>query len=303
MMKRFQELTCSQGPSAVALGCFDGLHTGHVQVLRAARAPGLGASVLTFQPDILRDGKDAPALLSQARKMSLLEGMGIQQCWQLAFSDIRDMSARQFVQQVLRDVCRARRVCCGFNFHFGKGGVGDSALLRELCAEEKIEVVVVPPVEVLGEPVSSTRIRGLLQAGDAAAANRLLGHPFCVDFQVIHGRRLGRRLGFPTINQVFPDGFLLPRFGVYASVTELNGAAYYGVTNIGVKPTVGADRPLSETWLPGYRGPEVYGERPAVEILEFIRPERKFDSLESLRAQIFQDGETARKIVYKARSV
>ena len=278
MMKRFQELTCSQGPSAVALGCFDGLHTGHVQVLRAARAPGLVASVLTFQPDILRDGKDAPALLSQARKMSLLEGMGIQQCWQLAFSDIRDMSARQFVQQVLRDVCRARRVCCGFNFHFGKGGVGDSALLRELCAEEKIEVVVVPPVEVLGEP-------------------------FCVDFQVIHGRRLGRRLGFPTINQVFPDGFLLPRFGVYASVTELNGAAYYGVTNIGVKPTVGADRPLSETWLPGYRGPEVYGERPAVEILEFIRPERKFDSLESLRAQIFQDGETARKIVYKARSV
>ncbi|MFR1481195.1 MAG: riboflavin kinase [Hydrogeniiclostridium mannosilyticum] len=124
-----------------------------------------------------------------------------------------------------------------------------------------------------------------------------------MDFQVIHGRRLGRRLGFPTINQVFPDGFLLPRFGVYASVTELNGAAYYGVTNIGVKPTVGADRPLSETWLPGYRGPEVYGERPAVEILEFIRPERKFDSLESLRAQIFQDGETARKIVYKARSV
>ena len=124
MMKRFQELTCSQGPSAVALGCFDGLHTGHVQVLRAARAPGLVASVLTFQPDILRDGKDAPALLSQARKMSLLEGMGIQQCWQLAFSDIRDMSARQFVQQVLRDVCRARRVCCGFNYRFGKDCAG-----------------------------------------------------------------------------------------------------------------------------------------------------------------------------------
>lgn len=303
MMKRFQELTCSQGPSAVALGCFDGLHIGHVQVLRAARAPGLIASVLTFQPDILRDGKDAPELLSQERKMSLLEELGIQQCWQLAFSDIRDMSARQFVRQVLRDVCRARRVCCGFNFRFGRGGVGDSALLKELCAQENMEVLVVPPVEELGEPVSSTRIRGLLAAGDMAAANRLLGRPFCVDFPVIHGRRLGRRLGFPTINQAFPDGFLLPRFGVYASVTELSGAAYYGVTNIGVKPTVGADRPLSETWLPGYQGPEVYGERPVVEILDFIRPEEKFASLEALRAQIFKDGETARKIVYKARGV
>lgn len=303
MMKRFHELNISEGPSAVALGCFDGLHVGHVQVLRAAQLPGLISSVLTFQPDILRDGKNTPEILSQRRKMDLLEHMGIQQCWQLAFSSIRDMSAVQFVQQVLRDVCHAHRVCCGFNFHFGKGGEGDSSLLQELCGREGIEVVVIPPVEVAGEPVSSTRIRKLLESGNVLLANQLLGHPFCVDFEVIHGRQLGRQLGFPTINQVFPDGFLLPRFGVYASVAELNGALYHGVTNIGIKPTVGAERPLSETWLPDYTGPEVYGETPIVEILDFIRPEQKFDSLEALRDQIFKDGKTAKKIVYKAHGL
>ncbi len=160
-------------------------------------------------------------------------------------------------------------------------------------------MVVAPPVEEWGSR-SAPRASAVCWRRDVAAANRLLGHSFCVDFQVIHGRRLGRRLGFPTINQVFPDGFLLPRFGVYASVTELNGVAY-GVTNIGVKAHRGRGQAAFRDLVALATGAEVYGERPVWwKFMAFIRPERKFDSLEGLRDQICSgQGKPREKIVSK----
>ena len=154
-------------------------------------------------------------------------------------------------------------------------------------------------MELGGKPVSSTRIRELIAQGEVEEANRLLGRPFSYDFPVVHGRQLGRTLGFPTVNQPIPDGFILPRFGVYASLVEVDGEKYYGVTNVGIKPTVGSDGPVCETWMPDYHGRELYGETVRTELHGFVRSERRFPGLYELREQIFRDRETAKKIIYK----
>ncbi len=298
-MQLFHDLTPAGEPTAVALGGFDGLHAGHKRVISSAFAGGLAPAVFTFQTDLLQEGKGARSLMSQTWKVQLLQEMGVRYCWMLPFGEIRGMTAEEFVEKVLAGVCRARRVCCGFNFRFGKGGAGTAEDLARFCAARGIEAVVQPPVEEDSRPVSSTRIRALVEEGRMEEACSLLGHPFAFDFPVVHGRQLGRTLGFPTINQPIPPGFVLPRFGVYASLVDVGGDRYYGVTNVGVKPTVGSDGPLAETWMPDYHGRELYGETVRTELHGFIRPERKFPGLYELREQIFRDRETAKKIIYK----
>lgn len=298
-MKLYHDMSPSKRPSAVALGAFDGLHIGHSRVIGSARSEGLLSSVFTFQDDLIREGKRAPRLLSQRRKMQLLEKMGVEQCWVAAFSEIRDMGAEEFMEKILKGVCRAKVVCCGRDFHFGKGGRGTSALLEAFCRENGIQARVAEPVLLGGSPVSSTRIREEAAKGRMEEAAALLGRPFCFDTPVVHGRQLGRTLGVPTINQPIPADFVLPRFGVYASVVQVDGKSYYGVTNVGVKPTVGADAPLSETWMPDYRGPELYGETVVTELISFVRPEQKFGSIRELQENIFKDRISAKKIIYK----
>ncbi len=298
-MKLYHDRRISPRPSAVALGAFDGLHIGHSRVIGSARKEGLLTSVFTFQDDLIREEKRAPRLLSQRRKMALLEKMGVEQCWIAAFSEIRDMSAEEFMEKILKGVCRAEVVCCGRDFHFGRGGKGTSDMLKEFCRENGIEARVAEPVLFLGAPVSSTRIREAAAEGKMEEAAALLGRPFCLDTPVVHGRQLGRTLGVPTINQPIPEDFVLPRFGVYASVVTICGKAYYGVTNIGVKPTVGADAPLSETWMPDYRGLELYGDTVITELIAFIRPEQKFGSIRELQENIFRDRISAKKVIYK----
>ncbi len=298
-MKLYHDRRISARPSAVALGAFDGLHIGHSRVIGSARKEGLLTSVFTFQDDLIREGKRAPRILSQRRKMVLLEKMGVEQCWIAAFSEIRDMSAEEFMEKILKEVCRAKVVCCGRDFHFGRGGNGTSAQLEAFCRENGIEARVAEPVLLSGSPVSSTRIREAAAEGRMEEAAALLGRPFSLDTPVVHGRQLGRTLGVPTINQPIPEDFVLPRFGVYASVVTICGKTYYGVTNIGVKPTVGADAPLSETWMPDYRGPELYGDTVVTELIAFIRPEQKFGSIRELQENIFRDRISAKKVIYK----
>ena len=298
-MKLYHDRRISARPSAVALGAFDGLHIGHSRVIGSARKEGLLTSVFTFQDDLIREGKRAPRILSQRRKMALLEKMGVEQCWIAAFSEIRDMSAEEFMEKILKEVCRAKVVCCGRDFHFGRGGNGTSAQLEALWRGKGIEARVAEPVLLSGSPVSSTRIREAAAEGRMEEAAALLGRPFSLDTPVVHGRQLGRTLGVPTINQPIPEDFVLPRFGVYASVVTICGKTYYGVTNIGVKPTVGADAPLSETWMPDYRGPELYGDTVVTELIAFIRPEQKFGSIRELQENIFRDRISAKKVIYK----
>lgn len=296
-MKCYQDLQTPEGELAAALGSFDGLHLGHRQVIgNTLSAPGLRPAVITFQqnPSVSLQKKPVPLLTTNEQKLALLEEMGVEVVYLLPFDRIRDMEPEDFVEALYR-ICRVRALSCGFNFRFGKNGRGDAGLLKELCREKGMELSVTPSVSIAGETVSSTRIRACLEQGDVQQAGQLLGRPFGYDFEVTHGRQLGRTWGTPTINQPFPAGYVLPRFGVYASLVEVEGQKYYGVTNIGVKPTVGSDCALSETWIPEFSG-DLYGKKVPVELLDFIRPERKFDSLDQLKNEILENGVLARKI-------
>lgn len=279
-------------PGSLALGAFDGLHLGHQAVIRAALEPGpWEPGVFTFR----ESPAGGPMVLTAEDKAELLRDAGVKRLYSMEFSAVRDISPREFVQEVLFRRCRAKRLCCGEDFRFGRGGQGDVSLLRELCAEAGVELAVTPPVVMDGEKISSTRIRAAVERGEIPLANRLLGRPFGFSLEVIHGNHIGTGLGTPTINQVLPEHFVLPPFGVYASWAQVREAWYYGVTNIGVKPTVGSDRVLSETWMPEFSG-DLYGRQVRLCLLQFLRPERKFSSLEALKAEILNNAAQAKAI-------
>lgn len=287
--------------TAVALGFFDGLHRGHKKVIGGAAqasSRGLTPVVFTFEESPLEEltGTPVPRLLTKQQKLQRLSSLGIQAVLTLPFSSMKQMTPADFVKEVLHEKLRAREVYCGFNYHFGAGGTAGAEELTALCEPFGIRVFPSAPVMEGCLPISSTRIRGLLMNGDIEEANRLLGYHFGFDFPVVGGRKLGRLMGTPTLNQPFPKGFVLPRFGVYASLVRFHGTATYGVTNIGVKPTVGADGPLAETWMPEYAGDDLYGEAVHTELVAFLRPEMKFSGIDELRAAILKNGEEARAL-------
>ena len=287
--------------TAVALGFFDGLHRGHRKVISGAvhaKERGLLPVVFTFLESPLGtlSQKSIPRLMTEEEKHRRLQALGVEEVVSLPFLSMKDLSAPSFVTSVLHEKLCAKEVYCGFNYHFGAGGSAGFEELQALCAPYSIKVFPCPPVLQGREPVSSTRIRGLLMGGKIEEANRLLGYRFGFAFPVVGGRRLGRLMGTPTLNQPFPEGFILPRFGVYASIVRFQDVVTYGVTNIGVKPTVGADGPLAETWMPEYNGRDLYGEKVRTELVAFLRPEKKFSGIEQLRAAILKNGEEARAL-------
>lgn len=276
----------------MALGLFDGVHLGHQQVLQralAGRAQGLVPAVFTFESASgLVDTKEGGLIYSEEYKEYILEKMGVELLLAVPFAAVRDLSPEEFVEKVLQGTLHAGQVVCGYDFRFGRGAGGDTVLLRQLCKRRGIGVQVVPALAVDGAPVSSTRIRALLQQGEIEQANALCGRPYGIYGTVLSGNRLGRVMGFPTINQRLQPGRTLPRFGVYRSETMVDGTAYRSVTNIGVKPTVGSDVPLAETYILGFSG-DLYGQRILVRLIRFVRPEQKFDGVEALRAQLEKD--------------
>ena len=289
------------GSTCAALGLFCGLHLGHVAVinkmLEQAGEHNLTPLVFTFDTSGgLPDSKRGmTTLLSGGMMGSLLAEMGIQELVCPVFDEFRSLEPEQFVSEILKEKLGAARVVCGFDFRFGKNAAGDLKMLRELCAAHGISVDVVPAVMVEGEPAASRRIRALVEEGDIPAANRILGRPFAIDFEVIHGRRLGRTLDWPTINQLIAPGFTQPRFGVYATRAWVNGEPYGSVTNVGVKPTVGASAVLAETYIQDFSG-DLYGERVKVEFFKFLRPEQKFPDLAALKEAISADVRQAKEI-------
>ncbi len=292
IVRRIEDIR-ETNPISLALGAFDGLHRGHMAVLRAAARPPFERSfgVVTFESSPF----GGPAVLTAGDKEELLRQAGAALLVSFRFSDVRQLPAEEFVRETLLKRCKGVRLCCGEDFRFGRGGAGDVSLLRKLCEEQKVELSVVPPVLDGTEKVSSTRIRAAVEAGDIPLANRLLGRPFGYTLEVVHGNHIGTGLGTPTINQALPENFVLPPFGVYASRVRLDGRELYGVTNIGVKPTVGSDRALSETWIPDFSG-DLYGRQVRLSLLRFIRPEKKFGSLEELKAEIERNALQAKEI-------
>ena len=282
-------------PRAVALGLFDGLHPAHKQVILAAAddiEDGTSLAVYTFDRTTVFTKTIAGLLCDQAEEEHILHLIGADELFRVDFATVQHLSPEDFVRKILKEQLGAVKVSCGYNYRFGYRGAGDITLLQTLCAELGITVTVVPEVDIDGIPVSSTAIRAAIADGDMVTARRLLGRPYCLQVPVTEGQHLGNKLGFPTINQPLPVGYAQPRFGVYASCVQFDGETYPAVTNIGLRPTVGADAPLAETYIIGYSG-DLYGQTPQVYPLQFLRPEQQFASLEALQAQIEQDAAAA----------
>ncbi|MCR5707618.1 MAG: bifunctional riboflavin kinase/FAD synthetase [Ruminococcus sp.] len=286
--------------TAVALGLFDGVHLGHRAVLRAAYAQsknGLIPSAFTFEPgSVLRKaGGSSGYIYGQRAKIRLLNECGIARTDFPPFDTVCGLSGEEFASRILHERMNAAYVCCGNDFRFGRDASCGAQELIGFGKRYGFEVEVVDSVKLDGETVSSSRIRELLLSGDITAANELLGSAYFINATVTDGNHIGRTIDFPTINQEFAEGQLVPRYGVYSTHTNVGGRVLPSVTNVGVKPTVGGvDRPLAETHIIGYSG-DLYGKNVDVCFSGFIRPERKFGSLDELKAQIAADIMRARE--------
>lgn len=281
--------------TAVALGVFDGVHLGHRLVIDRAvslSGEGLGSAVFTFRSDTVVN-KGSERLLTDAEKLRRISQRRVDYVCSPSFDEMRDMTAEDFVRRVLAGRLNCRYAVCGKDFRFGKGTQGNAELLARLGEEYGFEAIVLDKLALRGETVSSTVIKEHIRQGELLRANELLGYRFGYREPVIHGSELGRKWGFPTVNQLLPRGVTVPRFGVYCSSVKAEGRTYTGVTNIGVKPTVGnASVPLAETYIIGFNG-DLYGKTVRVGLERFIRPEQKFSSEEELRRQIARDTEEA----------
>ena len=285
----------------VALGNFDGFHAGHQAVVGAAlaraRAEGRPALVATFDPHparLFRPELPPFALTLRDQKLDLFEAFGIDGAVVMPFTrDFAALSAEAFVADWLQAAIGAAAVVSGGDFTFGFKRSGDTAALARLGAAHGVDAHVVLPVSDGGGVISSSRVRAALTAGDPVAATALLTRPFTIRGVVEHGAKLGRQLGFPTLNLTLGE-YQRPAYGVYAVRVRLpNGSRCDGVANLGLRPMIEPPLELLEAHLFDWSG-DLYGQVVEVELHHFLRPEWKLDGLDALKAQIAADGEAAR---------
>lgn len=288
----------------VALGNFDGFHAGHQAVVgRAvarARAEGRPALVATFDPHPVRFFKpDVPPfrLTTLDQRQRLFAGAGADAMLVFHFdATLARLPAEQFVTERLLGLIGAAGVVTGEDFTFGKGRGGNIQVLAQLGAQHGFSVDTVGAVADHGQAVSSSRIRELLQAGDPRAAAELLTRPFAIQGVVEHGDKRGRTIGYPTANLSLGT-YLRPRYGIYAVRGRLpDGGVLDGAASLGIRPTFEPPKELLEPYFFDFAG-DLYGRTIEVELIDFLRPEAKFDSLEALTAQMEADCERARAIL------
>jgi riboflavin kinase / FMN adenylyltransferase len=279
-------------PRRVAVGTFDGVHLGHREVIRGAD------TVLTFEPHpaaIVAPG-GAPRLLTPLqRKIELIAELGVDELVVVVFDrQFASHSAESFIDDVLVATLRAEHVSVGENFRFGHKASGDT---QRLLADDRFQTRIVPLLEVDGEVVSSSHIRGLVLGGAVEYADKLLGAPFTFSGEVTEGDKRGRTLGFPTANLLPRDGYVVPGHGVYACRARTpDGVVHVAATNVGVRPMFVTGRgELIEAFLVDFEG-DLYGAELRVEFLKRLRGEKRFDSVDALIEQMGRDVEEARAI-------
>ena len=289
--------------TAVALGSFDGLHKGHMSVIACAlsfKECGLTPLVMLFDSHPLKclTGKAPAEILQPSLRDEILENRGVVS-EVISFEEIMNLTCREFFIKILLEKLNAGAVCCGFNYRFGVGGSGGTEELKALCNEFGVELKISPEIEQSGSPVSSTRIRQAIESGNIPLANAMLGREFRYKYTVVSGDKRGRLMGAPTINQHFGENFVVPKNGVYASVTVVGKNEYPSVTNIGLRPSFENEDLRSETCILGFSG-DLYGKDIEVRLLQYLRGEMKFESMEALGNRIKADAETSKEI-YKKR--
>ena len=278
----------------LALGFFDGVHVAHRDLLckarDIARERGLGFGVFTFKSDGAIK-KDVGRLYNDLEKAEMFESLGADCAVFADFGAISGASPEDFVKKILVGELNCRVCVAGFNFRFGKGASADSTALARLMEEAGGEAAICEEITADGTTLSATLIRGLISDGHIEEANILLGAPYYIKGRVSHGRKDGRRIGFPTANIVIEDGRLVPRRGVYRTATVIDGHIYSGVSNVGVCPTFEGSEVRLESHLIDFSG-DIYGREIKTYLLGFIRPEMKFSSIEELKMQINIDKNT-----------
>lgn len=288
----------------LALGFFDGVHMGHQALLSSCRLLadelGVQAGALTFSvhPDALVMGKAPQLICTERDRDRLLRQYGMDAVTVLPFDEkMKNTPWREFFRLLITQF-HAAGLVCGHDFRFGAGGEGNAQLLQCACREAGIPCIVVPEQKIDGITVSSTVIRQMIAAGEMEKAVRFLGHPYVLTGEVVSGRHIGRTIGIPTANLLLPDGIAVPAFGVYACRTKLDGREYMAVTNVGRRPTVGGHRITVESWLLDFAG-DLYGKRLSLRFFAFVRPEKRFESLEDLRTEIQKNALQVRKFFEK----
>lgn len=274
-----------------ALGYFDGVHLGHRALLDACRelAVGCKSGAVTFSghPQQLVSGSAVPLINTDFDRRQLLLRQ-VDSVVELPFTEeLMAMPWQDFLDMLVRDYHAAGFVC-GSDFRFGCKGEGTARLLQGYCRQYGLSCAVVAQQILDGIRISSTHIRPLLSSGNIREANRFLGHCHILSGQVQAGKQLGRTIGFPTANLPYPDGLIPLPHGVYACRVQIDGCPYNAITNIGTRPTVSGENVTVEAHILDFSG-DLYGKTVTVEFLDFVRPERKFDSLSDLQRQISED--------------
>lgn len=282
-------------PTAVAIGKFDGFHRGHRELLNQVlqtKSKGYLSTIFTFDPppEVLFGKRQAKEITTKEEKRIIFEKMGVDILIEYPLNEMSaSIEPEDFVKEVLKDKMNMSYLAAGYDLSFGYKGAGNAELLRKLAPELDFELKIIEKVCDEGREISSTIIREEVEKGAMSHVARLLGEPYMIIGQVVHGAKLGRKIGMPTINLLPEKEKMLPPNGVYYSRTRIGNKEYKSITNIGKKPTVSNAQQIGvETYLYEFEQ-DVYGKNVIVKLLEYKRPERKFADLEELKAQMMID--------------
>lgn len=275
---------------AVLLGVFDGVHLGHLATLDALLNTGAHTKcVYTFNSQSVTTKGQRKLLSTEAEKKELLLLGGADEVISVDFASVKDMSADEFFNEILLKELKADVIVCGEDFRFGKGASAGSKDMQKMCASAKVGFCEVETLLIGGEPVSTTRIRRLIEEGSIHEANKLLGRPYSLSGEVIHGNHIGTEMGIKTLNMVPDEIKALPGSGVYSTRCIIDDKLYKSVTDIGTKPTVsGTNDMIIETHVFDFDA-DIYGQAVRVEFLEYYRSEQKFETLGELKETILND--------------
>ena len=312
-MKVFQSIdkyTGSEFKAVVTIGTFDGVHIGHQKIIEQLNRLKSGreevSMILTFFPHprrVLDQSNDIKMLTTLEEKTELLSDFGLDQLIIEPFTrEFSRLSALEFVRDILVNKLHLRKLVIGYDHHFGRNREGNFEQLTEYGKLYGFEVVEIPAQEIRSVSVSSTKIRKAIENGDMATANSYLGYPYRLTGEIVKGQGLGRKLKFPTVNlNVVEDYKLIPKKGVYAVQTSINGEMVSGMMNIGYRPTVGGSGRTIEVHLLDFEG-DLYGVRMRIDVLARLRDEIKFDSTDSLSEQLRKDEALTRSILSKIKT-